>query len=442
MAHLEGLLERAGNLFVQRLGGVLRLHLAEQARIHGSKLVSHPSARRLNPLRNIGLALLAVLVVTLTTGPAASAQTLQVHAGALTEPPENLQLALPEVTLDPEFDNDIESYRLRVPHTTTGLTIVATSVGLEVAGVEGKSADGNDLPMKGWRFSRQIGEGAILSFDNLVVGNNTIRVEFELLGQAGLSSDIYTIVVDRAAEVSNAAVLTALSLSSGGIRPPFAADTAAYEADVPGGVTGLTVTATPWLGGRVTISGRGADGDTLMVDGTRVSGLTVGRNTITLDVTAEDGVAHAEYSVAVHRDAPTGSVALNDLRFSEGPPEPGFMASAMIGELPEGNVHPTPAFSSEVTSYALDVSDPLVTIRARAADGSSFAVAGATTDGAALEVVKRTSMDGVNGNGAFLSVTLGGLAVGGNTITLTVSGENDTVAPTTTTIVVTRTTGG
>ena len=114
----------------------------------------------------------------------------------------------------------------------------------------------------------------------------------------------------------------------------------------------------------------------------------------------------------------------------------------MIGELPEGNVHPTPAFSSEVTSYALDVSDPLVTIRARAADGSSFAVAGATTDGAALEVVNRTSMDGVNGNGAFLSVTLGGLAVGGNTITLTVSGENDAVAPTTTTIVVTRTTGG
>ena len=171
--------------------------------------------------------------------PAASAQTLQVHAGALTEPPENLQLALPEVTLDPEFDNDIESYRLRVPHTTTGLTIVATS-GLGIAGVEGESADGNDLPMKGWRFSRQIDKGAILSFDNLVVGNNTIRVGF---GLPGLPPDIYTIVVDRAAEVSNAAVLTALSLSSGGIRPPFAADTAAYEADVPGGVTGLTVTA-------------------------------------------------------------------------------------------------------------------------------------------------------------------------------------------------------
>ena len=81
----------------------------------------------------------------------------------------------------------------------------------------------------------------------------------------------------------------------------------------PGGVTDLTVTATPWLGGRVTISGRGANGDTLTVDGTRVSGLTVGRNTITLGVTAEDGVARAEYSVAVHRDAPTGSVALDDL---------------------------------------------------------------------------------------------------------------------------------
>ncbi len=387
-------------------------------------------------MRNIGLALLAVLVVTLTTGPAASAQTLQAHAGVLAEPPESLPLALPEVTLDPEFDDDIESYGLRVPHTTTGLTIVAASF-LGIAGAEGESADGNALPMEGWSFSRQMDEGAILSFDSLVVGDNTIRVAF---GPSGSPLDIYTIVVNRAAEVSNAAVLTALSLSSGGIRPPFAADTAAYEADVPGGVTDLTVTATPWLGGRVTISGRGANGDTLTVDGTRVSGLTVGRNTITLGVTAEDGVARAEYSVAVHRDAPTGSVALNDLRFSEGPPEPGFMANAISGELPEGNVHPTPAFSSEMMSYALDVSDPRVTIRARAGGGSSFAVAGATADGVALEVVNRTSMSEVNDNGAFLSVTLGGLAVGGNTITLTVSGESDTVAPTTTTIVVTRTT--
>lgn len=65
-------------------------------------------------------------------------------------------------------------------------------------------------------------------------------------------------------------------------------------------------------------------------------------------------------------------------------------------------------------------------------------VAGAAADGSSLEVVDRTSIGDANGHGAFLSVTLGRLAEGANTITLTVSDEAETVAPTNTTVVVTR----
>ena len=386
---------------------------------------------------HIGLVPFAVLVVTLTTAPPVAAQMLQAHAGVLAEAPEDLPLAQPRLALDPPFDRDIVFYDLRIPHTTTGLTIVATSI-MGVGAAEGESEDGNELTMRGWRFSRRTTQGGILSFDDLPVGDSTIRVGF---GPSGLPQEVYTIAVNRAAEVSSTAALTALSLSSAELRPPFTADTGTYEADVPGGVTGLRVTATPWPGGQVTISGRAADGDPLTVDGRAVSGLAAGRNTITVAVTAEDGSSHAEYSIAVHRDTPAGSAALHDLRFSEGPPGPGFLASAASGALPEGDLQPTPAFSPEVMTYALDVSNPQVTIRARSAAGSNFAVAGTTADGSTLAVVNQTSMGDVNGNGAFLSVTLDGLAMGENTITLTVSEENDDIAATSTTVVVTRRTG-
>ena len=112
--------------------------------------------------------------------------------------------------------------------------------------------------------------------------------------------------------------------------------------------------------------------------------------------------------------------------------------SAIDGALPEGTARPTPAFSSEVSSYALAVSDPLLTIRVRAPTGSSFAAAGTAVDGSTLQVVDQSQVDS---GAAFLSMTLGELAVGENTITLTVSADDETVAPATATLLVTRTAG-
>ena len=384
-------------------------------------------------LQRSALPLLVTLVGGLTMAPLAAAQTLQVYAGALAEPPEDLPLPLLELVLDPPFDDDIESYRLRVPHTVTGLSLVATSF-FGVGGAEGESVDGSELSMQGWRFSRGTDEGAILSFDDLAAGDNTIRVGF---GRAG-SLDIYTIVVNRAGEVSSVALLTALGLSPGELVPPFVTDTAVYEASVPGGVIDVAIAATPWLGGRVALSGRSSEGEPLAVDGARVSGLTVGSNDITIGVTAEDGSTYAEYSVSVRRDAPSGSAVLHDLQFSEGPPEPGFLASAMSGVLPEGSTRPTPAFSPGVESYDLEVSEAQLTIRASAAAGSSFAVGGTTAGASALEIINQSSIGNANDHGAFLSVTLDGLAVGANAITLTVTDDSETVAPAVTNVIVTR----
>ena len=56
-----------------------------------------------------GPAMLAVLLVSLTTVSLADAQTLQVYAGAIAEPSEDLPWALQELALDPPFDNDVKS---------------------------------------------------------------------------------------------------------------------------------------------------------------------------------------------------------------------------------------------------------------------------------------------------------------------------------------------
>ena len=84
----------------------------------------HPGASR---MVSFGLPLLAALVVPVTIAPPAAAQTLQLYAGALAERREGLPLALPELALEPPFDDDVEPYRLRVSHTTTGMSVVVAS---------------------------------------------------------------------------------------------------------------------------------------------------------------------------------------------------------------------------------------------------------------------------------------------------------------------------
>ena len=130
--------------------------------------------------------------------------------------------------------------------------------------------------------------------------------------------------------------------------------------------------------------------------------------------------------------AQDGDVTLHDLQLSEGPAESGFMFAAMTGALPAGNVSLAPAFNSAVTSYRADVSQPFLTVRARAAAGMTMRVTGTAAGGAALSQVNRTTLGNVNDQGAFISVTVSGLEAGENVIWITNTMEH------TYTIVVTR----
>ncbi len=89
--------------------------------------------------------------------------------------------------------------------------------------------------------------------------------------------------------LSTNANLTALSLSSGTLSPAFNSSTIAYSASVDNSVSSVTVNKTASPGANAVVSGG--------------SSLTVGSNTVTVDVTSADGSVTKAYTVTVNRSA-------------------------------------------------------------------------------------------------------------------------------------------
>ncbi len=127
-------------------------------------------------------------------------------------------------------------------------------------------------------------------------GSNTITVT--VTAEDGETTQTYTVTVTRDA-ASMDATLSSLALSGIDIGT-FAAGTTAYTASVGNAVASTQVTASAnHSGASVTI----ADGDG-STDGTsRTVALAEGSNTITVTVTAEDGVTTETYTVTVTREA-------------------------------------------------------------------------------------------------------------------------------------------
>ena len=138
-------------------------------------------------------------------------------------------------------------------------------------------------------------------------------------------------------------------------------------------------------------------------------------------------------------DGQDDAVALHDLQLSEGPPESGFNFMddlvTIVGEdviiaLPDGNVSLAPAFEPGVIAYSASVSQPILTIMARAATGMRMSATGTAAGGAALITVNQSGVGDMNEQGAFTSMTLSGLTPGENTIRISTSGQTYTVVVT------------
>ena len=231
---------------------------------------------------------------------------------------------------------------------------------------------------------------------SLGVGSNVITVE--VTAEDGNTTRTYTVTVTRAEPPSTDATLKSLSLSEISIGE-FRSVTDVYNVDVDNSVTQTTVTPT--------VNDSGANykiklGGVQDFDG--VVALAVGSNTITIEVTAEDGITTRTYTVKVTRAAPT---VLDPLSTDAA------LSALTLSGVDFGR------FDSTTTSYAAQVANTV----------SQTTVTPTVNDSGASYVIK---LGGVTDADGVIS-----LAVGSNVITVEVTAEDDSTTQTYT-VTVTR----
>jgi hypothetical protein len=168
-------------------------------------------------------------------------------------------LSLSSGVLSPVFSSSTLSYQVSVGNLVS--SVVATGVAVEA------------------NASVVVSGGS-----SLVVGSNTVTVT--VTAQDGVSETVYTVTVTRA--VSSVSGLSGLSLSSGVLSPVFSSSTLSYQVSVGNLVSSVVTTGVAVeANASVVVSGG--------------SSLVVGSNTVTVTVTAQDGVSETIYTVTVTR---------------------------------------------------------------------------------------------------------------------------------------------
>jgi alpha-tubulin suppressor-like RCC1 family protein len=223
-------------------------------------------------------------------------------------------LTLSSGTLSPAFSSAKQTYAASASNATTSMVITPmvmdSTATLKVNGVT-------------------VSSGAASASIPLVVGANTISTV--VMAQDGTTTSTYTVTVTRAPSAVSS--LAGLTLSSGTLSPVFSSATNIYVASVSNAITSMTITPTVL-----------DSTATLRVNGSAVSSgaasasipLTVGTNTISAVVTAQDGNTISTYTVTVTR-LPLAIATLSGLTCNSG--------------------SLSPAFTSGTTAYAVGVAN-------------------------------------------------------------------------------------
>ncbi|HEY0246213.1 MAG TPA: gliding motility-associated C-terminal domain-containing protein, partial [Mucilaginibacter sp.] len=130
----------------------------------------------------------------------------------------------------------------------------------------------------------------------------------KVTAQDGLTTNTYAVTVTRAP--SAVATLSYLSPSQGSLSPVFGTGILNYTALIDNAISSLTVTPT--------LTDATA---TIKVNGTPVSNnaasgiinLNVGSNTITIEVTAQDGITKQTYTWVVERGIPPAAITATNI---------------------------------------------------------------------------------------------------------------------------------
>ncbi len=215
---------------------------------------------------------------------------------------ENLNIS--SGVLTPSFASNTTTYTDSVPYSVSNITVTPIAKDIEAGIVV------NGIAITSGMESQPI---------NLIIGKNTISIV--VTAQNGVART-YSIKVTRTATSNN---LESLTISSGVLTPSFASNTTEYKDSVPYNVSNITVTPIAKdINANIAVNG------ILVTSGleSQPTDLTVGKNTIGIEVTDQSGVTKA-YSINVTRTA----------------------ASSNLGSLTISSGILTPSFASGTTKY-------------------------------------------------------------------------------------------
>ena len=231
-----------------------------------------------------------------------------------------------------------------------------------------------------------------------------------------------TVITDatlRALALSNAADDSAIALS-----PPFAAGTTSYTAAVSNEVEQITIAPTTTIAGASVEYLNSSDTEIPDADPTKAGQqvpLTVGANTIKVQVTAADGAPTLDYTVTVTRAATTSA------RVATRSPDATLRALALSNAADDSAIALSPLFAAGTTSYTAAVSNEV----------EQITIAPTTTNnGASVEYLNGSDTE-IPDADTTKNLQQVSLAVDANTIKVQVTAEAG-ATPKTYTVTVTR----
>ena len=193
-------------------------------------------------------------------------------------------LTISSGTLSPQFSSSDITYTASVDNSVTQVTVTPT------ASDSSATITVNDNTVTS-------GNGYIVI--GLIAGEpNTVTV---IVTAQDSTTKTYTITLTRAASLSGNADLGGLTISSGTLSPQFSSSDITYTASVDNSVTQVTVTPTASdSSATIAVNGNTVTSGT----GYILTGLTVGTNTVTVIVTAQDSTTKTYIITVTVRDVP------------------------------------------------------------------------------------------------------------------------------------------
>ena len=193
--------------------------------------------------------------------------------------------------------------------TASPTSIMANGTATSIITVQLKDSDGDNVITGGAIVTLTTNAGTLSSVTDNLNGTYTATLSSNTAGSATITGTLNTVAISDSASVtlvaSTNANLSNLAPSTGTLSPSFDAATTTYTISVPNGTSGITFTPTVAEShATVTVNG-------VTVTSGSPSGnipLTVGENTVTVVVTAQDGSTKT-YTVTVTRAAASADPA-------------------------------------------------------------------------------------------------------------------------------------